>query len=268
MIKELKKEDLERLTTEVIAVAQAAGDFIEIESSRFSKDQVELKGKSDLVSYVDKGAESIIVEGLKKLLPDAGFLTEENTVEQSEKDFTWIIDPLDGTTNFVHRMPCYAVSIALMNKKALSIGVIYEVTRKEMFAAWEGGGAYLNGQEISVSSASSIDQSLFATGFPIYNFVKLPSYLAILNALMKNSHGLRRLGSAATDMAYVACGRCEAFFEYNLNPWDVAAGVVLVREAGGHVSDFSGGNNFLGGREMVAGGAVHSELLTIIQAHW
>ncbi len=260
--------DLELLTKKAEEAARAAGAFIRKESTDFDQAHVELKGKSDLVSYVDKGAEELIVNRLSPILPKAGFLTEENTVAQEDKERTWIIDPLDGTTNFVHGMPAYAVSIGLQDHDEIVLGVIYEITRDEMFAAWKGGGAYLNGERISVTSARTVEDSLFATGFPIHNFSRMDNYLAILNDLMKNSHGLRRLGSAATDMAYVACGRCEGFFEYNLNPWDVAAGVILVQEAGGTVTDFAGGSNFLRGREMVAAGPVHHELLSIIQKHW
>lgn len=261
-------QDLAILTPTVVQIAKEAGAFIAREAKGFDQSKVEFKGKSDLVSYVDKGAEKIIVSGLSKLLPEAGFLTEEKTVEQTQSELTWIIDPLDGTTNFVHDMPGYAVSIGLSRSDEVILGVIYEITREEAFYAWQGGGAYLNGQPISASAATSIDDSLFATGFPIYNFAKIKEYLTILNELMRNSHGLRRLGSAATDLAYVACGRCEGFFEYNLNSWDVAAGIVLVEEAGGTVTDFSGGKNALHGREIVAGGAVQPELLRLIKENW
>lgn len=260
--------DVAKLTPVVVQIAKEAGTFIATEAAGFDKSRVELKGKSDLVSYVDKGAEQMIVKGLRDLLPEAGFLTEEKTVEQEETELTWIIDPLDGTTNFVHSVPGYAVSIGLSRGNEMLVGVVYEVTRQEAFYAWKGGGAYLNGNKISVSAASQIDESLFATGFPIYNFSKITEYLAILNELMRNSHGLRRLGSAAMDLAFVACGRCEAFFEYNLNSWDVAAGILLVQEAGGKVTDFAGGDNALHGRELVAGGAVHAELLRVIRENW
>ena len=260
--------DLSKLTSSVVEIAKEAGAFIAKEAADFDRSHVELKGKSDLVSYVDKGAEKIIVEGLRKFLPEAGFLTEEKTVEQKQTEFTWIIDPLDGTTNFVHSMPSYAVSIGLAQGDEVILGVIYEITRKEAFYAWQGGGAFMNGEPIHVSSAASIDDSLFATGFPIYNFSKIKEYLTILNELMRNSHGLRRLGSAATDLAYVACGRCEAFFEYNLNSWDVAAGIILVQEAGGIVTDFSGESKALYKREIVAGGAVQPSLLQLIRENW
>ena len=253
---------------QIVDLTRSVGQFIKSEAAAFDTDKVEFKGKSDLVSYVDKGAEQQLVTGLRELLPEAGFLTEENTVEQVEAPYRWIIDPLDGTTNFVHGVPIFAVSVGLQHNGEEVAGAIYEVNRDEAFYAWKGGGAFLNGDSIQVSTASRIDESLFATGFPIYNFDKLDEYLSILNHLMKDSHGLRRLGSAATDLAYVACGRCEAFFEYNLHPWDVAAGAVLVKEAGGTVTDFSGGDNYLAGRQLVAGGGVHEELLKVIQKFW
>ncbi|RED98852.1 inositol monophosphatase family protein [Marinoscillum furvescens] len=260
--------DLKNTTLAVSKLARITGAFIREEARTFSSSDVELKGKSDLVSYVDKETEKKLVEGLQHILPEAGFITEENTIDQTEKELTWIIDPLDGTTNFVHGLPTYAISVGLMQNGEMVAGVIYEINHDECFYAWKGGGAYLNEQPIAVTKAAKIDDSLFATGFPIYNFEKLDQYLAILNELMKNAHGLRRVGSAATDMAYVACGRYEAFFEYNLNPWDVAAGIIIVQEAGGVVTDFSGGPDALFGREMVAAGPVHAELLSVIRKHW
>lgn len=260
--------DLKETTLLAAKLAKSTAHFIAEEALKFTKDRVELKGKSDLVSYVDKETEKKLVTGLQEILPEAGFITEENTISQDKKAYTWIIDPLDGTTNFVHGVPAYAISIGLMQGDQVVGGVIHEVTRDETFYAWQGGGAFLNDKSIHVTDASSIDESLFATGFPIYNFEKLDDYLAILNELMKDAHGLRRVGSAATDMAYVACGRYEAFFEYNLNPWDVAAGVIIVKEAGGFISDFKGGEDYLFGREMVAAGPVHPKLLEVIKRHW
>ena len=260
---------LKDIFPKVSELAVSVGNFIKEEAKDFDLNRVELKGsKSNLVSYVDKGAEERIVEGLQKLIPDSGFLTEENTVAQQDKEFTWVIDPLDGTTNFVHGLPVYAVSIGLRYGDELVLGVIHEINRHETFRAYKGSGAFLNDTPIHVTPATQIDESLFATGFPIYNFEKLNDYLAILNQLMKNSHGLRRMGSAATDLAYVACGRTEGFFEYNLSPWDVAAGIVIVREAGGTVTNFSGGADALLSREIVAAGPVHKELLEVIQKFW
>lgn len=260
--------DLKHITTEITKIAKEAGAFIRDEAKGFSKDKVEYKGKSDMVSYVDKEAERILVSALQELLPEAGFITEENTVGQDQKEYTWVIDPLDGTTNFIHGLPTYAVSIGLMHHQTVVAGVVYEINHDEAFYAWKDGGAYLNGEPIHVTNVDKIDDGLFATGFPYYNFEKMTEYLAILNELMKGAHGLRRVGSAATDMAYVACGRYEAFFEYNLNSYDIAAGVILVQEAGGKVSDFRGGDDYLFGRQLLAGGPVHGEVLKVIQKYW
>lgn len=249
-------------------LARETGQFIRNEAAGFSLSKVEFKGKSDLVSYVDKETEKKLVAGLKKLIPGAGFITEENTIEQDRKEYTWIVDPLDGTTNFVHGVPAYAISIGLAAHEEVVAGVVYEVTRDECFLAWKGGGAYLEDRRISVTSASKVDDSLFSTGFPVYNLDKQTAYLNILSELIKSAHGLRRLGSAATDLAYVACGRYEGFFEFNLKPWDVAAGIILIREAGGTVSDFRGGNDCLFGGEIVAAGPVHPEFLEVIRKHW
>ena len=258
----------EDLLPKVKEVAIEAGAFIRKESKKFSIDQAEYKGLNDLVSYVDKESERMIVRTLSKLLPEAGFITEEETVDKDSDQFNWVIDPLDGTTNFIHGVPIYAVCIALMHKKETLLGVVYEVNRDECFYAVKGSGAFLNDQPIKVSPTEVLSESLVATGFPIFNFNNLRAYLKILNQLMQMCHGLRRMGSAAVDLAYVACGRCDCFFEYNLNPWDIAAGTLIVQEAGGHVTDFQGEDNFVFGRELVAGGPAHPELLALIQEHW
>ena len=260
--------NIANITKEVATIAIEAGAFIKEERKRFKKEFIELKGKSDLVSYVDKETEKMLVDGLSKLIPEAGFVTEEQTISQEQKEYTWIIDPLDGTTNFIHGIPNYCVSVGLMKEEKIISGVVYEVANDECFVAWEGGGAFMNDQPIKVAPETKIDDCVFATGFPIYNFEKINDYLAILNELMKNTHGLRRMGSAAADMAYVACGRYGGYFEYNLNAWDIAAGIILVQEAGGIVTDFHGGDDFLFGREMVSGGAVHPELLRVIKSKW
>lgn len=261
--------NLEQITSGVSKLAIEVGSFIRQERKIFSLDKVEYKGgKSDLVSYVDKEAEQMIVSGLTKLIPSAGFITEEETINQETKEYTWIIDPLDGTTNFVHGIPNYCVSIGLMQAGKIVSGVVYEVSNDECFSAWKDGGAYLNNQRIYASKAAHFSDVVLATGFPYYNFEKLEEYLQILNQLMKHTQGLRRMGSAAADMAYVACGRYGGYFEYNLNSYDIAAGVILVQEAGGFVTDFKGGNDFLFGREMVAGGSVQGELLGVIKKYW
>lgn len=244
--------DLEIICQQVVSIARTAGAFIREERKKFEQSAVEMKGERDLVSYVDVTAEKKIVQGLKALLPEAGFLTEEKTVDESGAALTWIIDPLDGTTNFIHGIPVFAVSIALHQQDGLLIGVVYEVNLDECFYAWKNGGAYLNEKKINVTETNSLSNALCATGFPYKNFPDLDRYFSTLKFLFQNSHGIRRLGSAAVDLVYVACGRLDAFYEYNLNPWDVAGGALIVQEAGGRVTDFSGGNNFLFGKEIVA----------------
>jgi myo-inositol-1(or 4)-monophosphatase len=244
--------DLQTLCQEVCSLSKEVGDFIRSERQKFSSDRVEIKGKNDFVSYVDKGSEKRLVEKLARLLPGSGFIAEEGTSTLKGDVYNWIIDPLDGTTNFIHGIPCFAISIALMRDKELVMGVIYEVNLDECFYAWEGSKAYMNGKEISVSATTKLSESLIATGFPYYDYSRMDEYLEVFRHFMKNTRGLRRLGSAATDLAYVACGRFEGFYEYSLQPWDVAAGAFLVQQAGGKVTDFSGGNNFIFGRELVA----------------
>ncbi len=239
----------EGLLEKVILCAKEAGAFIRKERLDFSYQKVEIKGLNDLVSYVDKRAEAMIVKSLQEILPEAGFIVEENT-KSEKRTYNWIVDPLDGTTNFIHGVPCYAVSVALEHEGKIILGVVYEVSRDECFYAEKSKGAFLNGATIKVSSRQTLSESLIATGFPIYNFSRLDDYFAALKHFMQHTHGIRRIGAAAADLCYLACGRVDAFFEYNLNPWDVAAGALIVLEAGGTACDFSGKNNWLFGKEI------------------
>ncbi|MBS1533129.1 MAG: inositol monophosphatase [Bacteroidetes bacterium] len=260
---------LESLTNSVTEIARQAGDFIRQERKDFSSDKIEYKGLNDLVSYVDKHAEQIIVSSLEKLLPEAGFITEEKTTTKIGERFNWIIDPLDGTTNFIHGVPTFSVSIALKEYDELVSGVVYEVNLDECFYAHKDGPAYVNGNEIKVTSTDQLKASLVATGFPYYDFGKQAAYINLFTELMHSCHGLRRLGSAAVDLVYTACGRFEAFYEYNLNAWDIAAGVVIVRQAGGEVVNFSGGSEVLNTRELLAtNGKITQEMLGVIQKHF
>jgi myo-inositol-1(or 4)-monophosphatase len=257
--------NLEVIAAGAVAAAKKAGKFIGEERKKFAASAVMHKGQRDLVSYVDVTAEKIIVESLQALEPGAGFLTEEKTVGETGSSLRWIIDPLDGTTNFIHGVPAYSVSIALQQKQELLVGVVYEINLDECFFAWKNGGAWCNDQKISVSSAATLGQSLLATGFPYRVFDQQQRYINTLRFLFNNTHGVRRLGSAAIDLAYVACGRFEGFFEYGLNAWDVAAGALIVKEAGGTVTDFSGGNQFVFGREIMASnGRIHAEFQRVI----
>jgi len=260
---------LESLAKQVVDVSKEAGDFIRQERKRFDPDKIEYKGLNDMVSYVDKTAEKMIVAGLEKILPQSGFITEEKTSTKISDRYNWIIDPLDGTTNFIHGVPTYSVSIALKEYDELVFGVVYEINLDECFYAWKDAPAYMNGKEIKVSNNPSVSTSLIATGFPYYDFEKQAAYMALFTELMKSCHGLRRLGSAAVDLAYTACGRFESFYEYNLNAWDVAAGVVIVRQAGGQVVNFKGGNEVLDSRELLAtNGKITDEMLEIIQKYF
>lgn len=264
----------ETFRADLNAIAREAGAFLLAERQKFSLDAIEYKGLNDLVSYVDKECEKMLVPKLHALLPDAGFITEEGTIEQADRtQLNWIIDPLDGTTNFIHGLPIYAVSIGLAQGNHPIAGVVYDPNRDECFSAVEGQGAWLsvNGQAeqpMRVSSAQRLADSLIATGFPYYRFEQMQAYLLILEQLMQRTHGLRRMGSAAIDLAYVAAGRFEAFFEYNLKPWDMAAGICLVREAGGIVTDFAGGDTTLFGGDVVSGCAIQPELLGVIDSFW
>lgn len=265
----LSKEKLAQLVSQTRTIATEVGAFIDQERQHFSLDSVEHKGFNDLVSYVDKEAEQQLVSRLQEILPEAGFITEEGTNTTQGETYNWVIDPLDGTTNFVHGLPVYAVSIGLMEKEEVVLGVVYEVNRKECFHAYTGGGAFCNETPLHVSKAPNLAASLIATGFPYYQFDLIDRYLNIMKSLMQKTHGLRRLGSAAVDLCYVAAGRTEGYFEYNLNSYDVAAGVILVQEAGGKVTDFAGGTDFIFGRKIVAtNGLIHQELMDVVVERW
>jgi myo-inositol-1(or 4)-monophosphatase len=259
--------NLEILTQQTIEIVKQASLFIQREAANFKQEKVEYKDVNNLVSYVDKEAEKMLVAGLSAILPEASFITEEGTTGQvpDPNALNWIIDPLDGTANFVHGLPIYCVSVGLARGKKPLLGVIHEPNRDELFSGWQDGGAWCNGQRMQVSPAQHLGESLLATGFPYYRFDKHDRYMMILEALMRKTHGLRRLGAAAVDLAYVAAGRFEGFYEYNLNSWDMAAGVLLIQEAGGIVTDFSGGDNYLFGGDIVAGCPVHRELLAVIK---
>ncbi len=241
--------------------------FISSQKDQFSESDIEKKGFNDLVSYVDKTAEQKLVDSLESLDIDAGFILEEQTRNiTSDSDLTWIIDPLDGTTNYLHGVPCYCISVALADQSIPVAGWIFEISRGEMFTGWSGGGAFLNEARIRVSSAGSMSESLIATGFPYHDFSFMDSYMEIFDHCMKNTRGLRRLGSAAADLAYLACGRFDAFYEYGLNAWDVAAGVIIVQEAGGSVTDFRGTSDHVFGKEILAtNGRIHDEILKVTQ---
>ncbi|MFT6167371.1 MAG: myo-inositol-1(or 4)-monophosphatase [Vicingaceae bacterium] len=243
---------LELLCHDVVELCREVGIFIKMEEHKVHQEDIETKSKNSLVSYVDKTAEERLVKDLALFLPEAGFIAEEGTSDKVGDIYNWIIDPLDGTTNFLHGIPTYSVSVALKRNDTIVIGVVYEVNRDECFYAWEGSEAFLNGAKIEVSSTSKLEDSLLATGFPYYDYQHLDNYFELLKVLAKNTRGVRRIGSAAVDLVYMACGRFDAFFEYSLHAWDVAAGAFIAQQAGATVIDFQGGDNWLFGKEIVA----------------
>ncbi len=249
------------LKAKIIAIE--AGDYIR---KNIEKKDIEEKGFHDYVTSVDKSVERLIIEKLQRALPEAGFIAEEKTNETLDKKYNWIIDPIDGTTNFIHKLYPFTVCIALKEYNEIVVGVVYEVGLKECFYAWKGSKSYLNGNEISVSKNNDIHKSLIAIGLPYRFFDRFDQLLNSLKYFMKNSSGVRRFGSAAVDLVYVACGRFDAFYEYGLSSWDVAAGAFIVQQAGGKLCDFHGGNNYIFGKEIIAtNNNIHNNIFLIVR---
>ncbi|MCZ2357582.1 MAG: inositol monophosphatase [Bacteroidia bacterium] len=258
-------DQIQQWQTILINQIQKTGEFIRQERLKFSGDRIEFKGKNNLVSYVDRTAEEQLVSCCQQLIPNSGFVNEETGSKNLHHDFIWIIDPLDGTTNFIHGVPLYCISLALQYKQTLVLGIIYEVNRAELFSAIATQGAFLNGKKITVSTETAISNSLIATGFPYTRFEHIADYLKMLSNVMQTVRGLRRLGSAALDLAYVACGRFDCFFEALLSPWDIAAGILIIQEAGGFVSTFDGKTFPLWGKSIVASNQkVHTQLIELL----
>lgn len=260
--------DLAYLTEEVKRIALEAGKYLLTERSNFDRNKIEKKGAHDYVSYVDKNSEKLIVNKLHALLPEAGFITEEGTATLKEEDYCWVIDPLDGTSNFIHDNAPFCVSIALKDKEEILLGVVYECTRNELFWANKNSKAYLNGKEITVSKQSNLDQSFIELGFP-YNAEGFRTFiLKVIEDLYGHVGCLRLIGSAAVELCYVAAGRFEARIEGFIGAWDIAAGSIILKQAGGVVTDFSGNPNKLNGKEVFASNSfIHKDLLKIIQKH-
>lgn len=261
--------NLDKILADVCSIARTAGSFLKSEIHNISGKNIETKSEHDFVTYVDKASEKFLIEELSSIFPEAGIIAEESHKEKNDKQFNWIIDPLDGTTNYIHGMAPYAVSIALTDHGKEILGVVYEVNLDECFSAHINGKAFLNNKIINVSETSALSRSFVATGFPSKDYSKLTEYLELLKGIMFDSHGVRRLGSAATDIAYVACGRFDLFYEYNLSSWDVAAGSLIVQQAGGRVTDFNGRNNYLFGKEIITSNSlVHQEFMNLLQKHF
>ena len=246
------------LLTPMQELAREAGSLL---LSYFGKVAIEYKGDVDLVTEADRRSEELIVGRIRKQWPQHDVMGEEGSRRETGSDFRWYVDPLDGTTNFAHGYPVFCISIALEHKGERIAGVIYDPTRDEMFAAEKGSGAVLNGRPIQVSRTRRLAESLVATGFPSHKRHKNPN-IHFYHQITLRSHGVRRAGSAALDLCCVSCGRYDAFWEFNLNPWDTAAGVLLVEEAGGEVTNFTGGPFQISSREVMATNSqVHQELL-------
>lgn len=259
-------ESKDEFLNTAIRAAKLAGQFILDNLGRISKNEVDIKKASDFVTRVDKESEKIIIDSIKESFPDHFFLAEESVKEDKTEEYRWIIDPLDGTTNYIHQYPVFSVSIAQEYKREVILGVIYDPLREELFTAEKGKGAFLNKQPIKVSEVSSLKDSLITTGFPFRRKELIDLYLNLFQNVFLKVSDLRRAGSAALDLAYLACGRCEGFFEIGLSPWDIAAGEILIKEAGGVITDFGGGNEHLSTGNVVAGiPIIHGELLREIK---
>lgn len=264
----MKHPDLSTLDPALRKLLAKTAAFAKREFEQFSFSDVVYKGENNPFTYVDVTAENMLRDGCAALLPGSGFVNEEGDDIPSENGFTWIIDPIDGTANFTHGVPHYCISLALQDPEGMWLGYIYAPENGDLFHAVRGQGAYLGSKRIQVSEQAQLTTSLIATGFPYDSMGFRERYLILLNEVMERSQGMRRMGSAALDLAYVAAGRFEAFFEYNLNAWDVAAGALILQEAGGQVSDFGGGDDFLFGKQILASnGKIHADLLEIIQRH-
>jgi myo-inositol-1(or 4)-monophosphatase len=240
------------MLTIAVRAARRAGSIINRASLNGSSLNVRSKRVNDFVTQVDQAAEEAIIEIVRKAHPDHGFLAEESGKTTGAAEYLWIIDPLDGTTNFIHGFPQYCVSIAVEHRGALAHGVVYDPVKNELFTASKGRGAFLNDRRIRVSKCTRLKESLVGTGFPFKELSRLDLYTRQLRNLIQGSAGVRRAGAAALDLAYVACGRLDAFWEMGLSPWDMAAGALLIQEAGGLVGDFSGEARYMQSGDMSA----------------
>lgn len=257
-------QNLDQLRDEVTGIVAKAGAYILDHFRRVSAHAIRDKGDNSLVSDVDEMAEQLLMSDLLSLIPDAGILAEETGNNMSNENLVWVIDPLDGTTNYLFGLPSFAVSVALVQQGKPLLGVIYDPVMNEMFSAHYGGSARLNGVEIQVSQRTSLHECLIAMGFPVSRHDQIPALLGCMEYFIHHTRGVRRWGSAALDLAHVACGRYDAFAEYGLSVWDIAAGVLIVECAGGKVSDLTGGNQHLQSGEILASSnAVYKEILQV-----
>ena len=250
-----------------VKAARRAGAVVMRHVDRLDRLTIETKSGRDYVSEVDRMAEAEIIKILHAAYPSHGIVAEESGAHAGD-DFVWLIDPLDGTTNFLHGYPQFAVSIALKHHARIEHAVVFDPHKNELFTASRGAGAQLNDRRMRVSSVADMNYALLGTGFPFKSHEYLEEWISTLRSLLRQSSGIRRAGSAALDLAHVACGRFDGFWEFGLNPWDIAGGVLLIQEAGGMVSDFGGGQNFLTSGNVIAGNPkIFALLLADIQQH-
>lgn len=258
--------ELQLMARQVCDIAREAGAFLRKERETFDNSKVEKKHAHDYVSYVDKESERLVVEKLHALLPEAGFIAEEGSGGMHSEEYCWLVDPLDGTTNFIHFNAPFCVSIALRNREELLIGVVYEVCRDELFWTCKGESSYLNETPIHVSDVSALNDAFIALGLPYNSEAYRPMAEHLVHTLYGRVGGLRVQGAAAIELCYVASGRFDARIEAYLGPWDIAAGALILKNAGGQVTDFDGGSDFYSGRQVLAtNGLLHEALKDIVQ---
>ena len=254
------------LQTAVEAAQQGGLELVKV-FGKLDSSQVGLKGEGDYVTESDRASEEVIIQAIRNRFPDHGFLGEEGGVRQGTSEYVWCIDPLDGTANFVQGIAMFAVSVALMKGEEVVVGVVYEPIRNEIFQAEQGKGAFLNNVPIRVVEKKDMSRAMLASGFPWRSKAELDSYLLSFRALFLQSAGIRRMGAASLDLAWTACGRFDGFWEMRLHPWDIAAGILLVREAGGKVSEFAGGNGYFRSGNVVAGSPfVHGRMVEVTRS--
>lgn len=249
-----------------VKAARRAGTIINRAARDIEAVAIATKRQKDFVTEVDKASEEAVIGVLKNAYPDHAILAEESGAT-GDSDYVWIIDPLDGTTNFIHGVPQYAVSIALQHRGVVTQAVVFDPTKNELFTASRGRGAFLNDRRMRCSRRTGLDDALIGTGFPFRSLDRIEEYIRVFRTIMSSTVGVRRPGAAALDLAYVACGRYDGFWEAGLSPWDIAAGSLMILEAGGLVSDFEGGEAYLQSGDVVAGAPkVFGQLLQVVQA--
>ncbi len=259
------KINLEQVTKQAVEYVKEAGIYVRSKHQFIRNLKIDDKGIRDFVTEADTNSEKMLVALLGKLLPQAGFITEEKTVAQTIKDYNWIIDPLDGTLNYIHGLPFYSISVALQYKSKLIAGIVYEVHNQEMFTTWLDGASYLNGEKIHVSACRNMQDAMVATGFPYIRNENTKAITQTLKYFLDNCRDIRRLGTAAMDLCYVACGRFDIYYEGFLNAWDISAGILIVRNAGGMVTNFKGEDNFEEGNLVATNQFLHTQTLEAIQ---